>query len=266
MSRTACSGSAVESTIMALRPPVSAISMASGAAVSASCRSISLATSVEPVKQTPAMRGSAVSGAPTDGPSPGRSWSTSCRHAGLVQQRHRARGDQRRLLGRLGDHRIAGDERGRDLAGEDRQRKIPRRDADDHAARLGAGFHLRRFGRVVAQEVDRLAHLGDAVGQRLAGLARAKREELDGIRLVEVGGAPQDIRPLGDRAGRPHRLGFSRGANGGRDLGGIGLVHRADNIGRSCRIDDRTTESATGRQSSAPARRRQPAPRLFRQA
>ena len=103
MSRTACSGSAVESTIMALRPPVSAISMASGAAVSASWRSISLATSVEPVKQTPAMRGSAVSGAPTDGPSPGRSWITSSRNAGLVQQRNGARGDQRRLLGRLGD-------------------------------------------------------------------------------------------------------------------------------------------------------------------
>ena len=77
MSRTACSGSAVESTIIALRPPVSAISMASGAAVSASCFSISLATSVEPVKQTPAMRGSAVSGAPTEGPSPGKSWMTS---------------------------------------------------------------------------------------------------------------------------------------------------------------------------------------------
>jgi hypothetical protein len=33
MSRTACSGSAVESTIIALSPPVSAISIASGAAV-----------------------------------------------------------------------------------------------------------------------------------------------------------------------------------------------------------------------------------------
>ena len=77
MSRTACSGSAVESTIIAFNPPVSASSMASGAAVSASWRSIIFATSVEPVKQTPAMRGSAVSGAPTDGPSPGKSWITS---------------------------------------------------------------------------------------------------------------------------------------------------------------------------------------------
>ena len=140
MSRTACSGSAVESTIIALRPPVSAISMASGAAVSASCRSISFATSVEPVKQTPAMRGSAVSGAPTDGAVARQQLQHVCRHAGLVQQRHRSRGDQRRLLGRLGEHRVAGDQRGRDLAGEDRQRKIPGRDAGDGAARLGAGF------------------------------------------------------------------------------------------------------------------------------
>ena len=34
------------------------------------------------------------------------------RHAGVVQQRNGERGDQRRLLGRLGDHRIAGGERG----------------------------------------------------------------------------------------------------------------------------------------------------------
>ena len=51
--------------------------MASGEADLASCRSIALATSVEPVKQTPDIRWSAVSGAPTDGPSPGRSWITS---------------------------------------------------------------------------------------------------------------------------------------------------------------------------------------------
>ena len=37
-------------------------------------------------------------------------------NAGLVQQPHRGGGDQRRLLGRLGDHGIAGGERRRDLA------------------------------------------------------------------------------------------------------------------------------------------------------
>ena len=75
-SRTACSGSAVESTIMALSPPVSAISMASGCAVAAICRSIRRATSMEPVKQTPAIRGSAVSASPAV-PSPISAWTTS---------------------------------------------------------------------------------------------------------------------------------------------------------------------------------------------
>jgi hypothetical protein len=46
--------------------------MASGAAVSAYWRSIALAASVEPVKQTPAISRSATSGAPTVGLSPGR--------------------------------------------------------------------------------------------------------------------------------------------------------------------------------------------------
>ena len=73
MSRTACSGSAVESTIIALSPPVSAMSGASGARCCAIARSMRRAVSVEPVKQTPSMRGSAQSAAPTDGPSPGNS-------------------------------------------------------------------------------------------------------------------------------------------------------------------------------------------------
>ena len=51
-------------------------------------------------------------------------------------------GDQRRLLGRLGDHRVAGGQRGRDLAGEDRQREVPRADAG----------HRRPSGRCVSFE------------------------------------------------------------------------------------------------------------------
>ncbi len=77
MSRTACSGSAVESTIMALRPPVSAISGAAGPAPAASARSMRIAVCVDPVKQTPAVRLSDANGPPTVGPSPGRRARTS---------------------------------------------------------------------------------------------------------------------------------------------------------------------------------------------
>ena len=62
------------------------------------------------------------------------------RHAGRVQQLYRFEGDQRRLLGGLGHHRIAGGERAGDLAGKNRQREIPRADADENAAAAVAQF------------------------------------------------------------------------------------------------------------------------------
>ena len=76
-SRTTCSASAVESTIIALMPPVSAIKTASGLPTVASVRSIAQAVASEPVKHTPAMRGSPLKAAPTVSPSPGNSSSTS---------------------------------------------------------------------------------------------------------------------------------------------------------------------------------------------
>ena len=108
MSRTACSGSAVESTIIAFRPPVSAISMASGAAVSASCALDQLG---DVGRAGEADAGDARIGGQRRAdrrPVAGQQLEHVFRHAGLVQQRDGARGDQRRLLGRLGDHRIAG--------------------------------------------------------------------------------------------------------------------------------------------------------------
>ena len=72
-SSVTCSGSAVASTIIGLMPPVSAISGTIAASLPASVRLIARATSVEPVKATPATLASATSAAPTL-PSPG----TSC--------------------------------------------------------------------------------------------------------------------------------------------------------------------------------------------
>ena len=79
------------------------------------------------------MRGSATSAAPTVSPRPGQ----QLQRGGAARRRdgtaHRGCRDQRRLLGGLREHRVAGGERRADLADEDRQRKIPRRDADDRA-------------------------------------------------------------------------------------------------------------------------------------
>ena len=59
-------------------------------------------------------------------------------NARLVHQLDRERADQRRLPGRLGDHRIARGERRRHQAGEDRQREIPRRNGGEHPAAVEA--------------------------------------------------------------------------------------------------------------------------------
>ena len=78
-STTTCSASAEESTTIALRPPVSAMS-GRGAPRRvrrpASAFSIPRATGVEPVNTTPWTRESATSAAPTS-PAPGMSWSAS---------------------------------------------------------------------------------------------------------------------------------------------------------------------------------------------
>ena len=69
-SRITCSGSALESAIMALRPPVSAMKGTIAPRRSASARWMAQPVALEPVKATPATRGSLTSAAPT-APSPG---------------------------------------------------------------------------------------------------------------------------------------------------------------------------------------------------
>ncbi len=52
----------------------------------------------------------------------------------LVHQGDGVMRNERRLLGRLGNHRVARGKRRRDLTGKDGQGKIPRADAREHAA------------------------------------------------------------------------------------------------------------------------------------
>ncbi len=177
-------------------------------------------------------------------------------HAGGVQQLDGQMADQRGLLGGLGDHRVAGGQRGADLAEEDRQREVPRADADEHAAAVeeqliafagGAGqlFGLAeqapRHGGVVAQDVGRFADLGDRVGQALAGFAHAQRDEFAAARfellgrVLENGGAAGGGQPVptvvrGDRVGQRAVDGGGIGgrvmADGLAAVGGIGHRHR----------------------------------------
>ena len=136
-SATTCSASAEESTIIAFCPPVSAIS------------GIGWPLRRQPVGQLaldqPRDLGRAgehhgrglrrADQRRADRAVAGQELQRVCGNAGLVQDAHGLGGDQRRFLGRLGQHRVAGDQRRRDLAGEDRQREVPRADADDRAQR-----------------------------------------------------------------------------------------------------------------------------------
>ena len=83
---------------------------------------------------------------------------------------------------RLDDDRAAGGERGERAAGGDRDREVPRRRDDGQAGRLEAGVVdagqvVRALG-VVVREVDRLADLGVAFGEGLAGFGDHDLEKL----------------------------------------------------------------------------------------
>ena len=196
-SATTCSASAEESTIMRILPAGfgdQRHGLPSDPSRPASCRWISRATSVEPVNITPRTRASATS-ARADAPSPGSSCSASARHARLdAAARTASRGDQRGFLGRLGEHGIAGRQRGGDLAGEDRQRKIPRADAGHRPERAVRRIVERSRGLrgVIAQEIHRLAHFADARWRRSCRpRARSGR--------AAPASAPRTDRPRGSR-------------------------------------------------------------------
>ena len=96
-------------------------------------------------------------------------------------------GDHRRLLGRLHDDGVAGDQGGGGHAGEDRQREVPGGDDDGDAARsldgVGLAGHVavpglgqaEHLAGVVLAEVDRLGDVGVGLAPGLAALDRPPR-------------------------------------------------------------------------------------------
>ena len=167
-SATTCSASADESTIIAFWPPVSAISgigLPSGSRRLDSVLLMRRATSVEPVNITRARARIGHQRGADRFAVARQQLHRARRHAGFAQNAHGLRGDQRRLFGRLREHRVAGSERRGDLADENRQREIPRADTDHRTERAMrvVGELVANLRGVVAQEVDRLADLRDRV-------------------------------------------------------------------------------------------------------
>ncbi len=171
-----------------------------------------------------------------------------------VQQPHRGSGDQRGLLGRLGDNRVAGGEGRSDLAGEDRQREIPRRDAGKDAATMechlvalagGAGQPLGccEIGPpaqgVIAQVVDRLAHLGKCRRDRATALADDEGHQLGHMSFEEIGGAFQSGGTIARRLAVPGGCGAKCAGERSIELGGAGRDDGPDLTAPVARIEDR---------------------------
>ena len=141
------------------------------------------------------------------------------RDARLVEDLDQTQRDSGRLLRRLEQHRVAGDQRGGDHAGGDREREVPRRDHDADAERLvgvRVGFardladatsarEAERLASVVLAEVDRLAHVGVGLDDRLAGFEDLERGQLDAPRAQDRGRPEQDRRSFVPRDGAPRR-------------------------------------------------------------
>ena len=204
---------------MVLMPPVSAISGTMGPSLAASARLIRRATSVEPVKATPATR-AVRDQRRADPPVAERQMQSTARHPRLMQQLDRFEGDQRRLLGRLGDDAVAGHQRGGDLPGEDGEREIPRRNAQEHAAPaqpqqvrlagragqlLAVAEQLAALGGVIAAEIHRLAQLRDGIVERAPALHLDQMDEQAAPLLQQVGGALQNGGAFGRRGRGPAR-------------------------------------------------------------
>ena len=160
------------------------------------------------------------------------------RDAGGMQDGHHGRRRQRGLFGRLGQHRIAGRQRGGDLAAENRQREVPRADGQHHAQRALAGIVEigRHLGRVVAQKIDCFAHFGDGIRQGLAGFAHDQAQQGLAALLQQIGGALQHVGAAGGRGTGPDRGGLGGTLGGGGGFVGTGFVHMAHGIGQFGRV------------------------------
>ena len=119
-----------------------------------------------------------------------------------------------------------------DLAEEDGEREVPGRDAHPGAAaahpqhvalagragKLDRLQSLARLGGIIAAEVDRLAHLGEGVGDRLPRLLDADPHQRVALALEQVGEPLEAVGALVDASGVP-------GGEGGEGAGdhGVGL-------------------------------------------
>ncbi len=161
------------------------------------------------------------------------------RHAGAMKEQHGRGGDQRRLLGRLGEHRIAGGERGADLPDKNGQRKIPGSDARNWAEGFRTFERTPRLPGVIAAEIRRLAYFADGIGKRFTRLARGERNERGALVFEQIRGTLETGGPVGRRNGGPRHAVRRGEIDGARHISRSGLDDAADNGASVAGIGDR---------------------------
>src|SRR5690606_2465053 len=110
--------------------------------------------------------------------------------------------------------------------------EVPWTDAYDRAQRTMAvvGKVLARLHGVITEEIDSFAHLGNAVGKRLAAFARHQAYQWLDIGFHQVGAALQSSRTLGHGRGLPDGARSQRGIDSKLYVFGGGDLYVANDI------------------------------------
>ena len=213
---------------------------------------ISLPTSVEPVKATLSTSSWAARAAPAVSPKPVTTFTTPSGMPASAMSWARKQRGQRRLLGRLEHHAVARGQGRAELPRGHQQREVPRDDLADDADRLAqrvgvevGAWHVghRDVDRValdlggpaghVVEQVRRQRHVRAARhADRLAVVERLELGELLGVLEDEVADLPDEAASLGRRHAAPRAAfeGVTRGADRPVDVFGISLGHVGEGL------------------------------------
>src|SRR5262249_44868152 len=170
----------------------------------------------------------------------------SRRDACFLEHLHKQGTADDRLLGRLHDHCVSGNNSGRRHAAENCDRKIPWRDYERHTARpvmmitFFPGNLLREFRapesphllRVKPTKIDRLADVGVGFGPWLPDFENFYCREFVASALQDVGRALQQLRPLFKRGPPPFFESSPRSFNGALGFVDPSFRSVADNLAR----------------------------------
>ena len=136
-----------------------------------------------------------------------------------MQQFYRLIGNQRRLVGWLGQNRIAGGQGGRDLPRENRQWEVPRADTGEHPRR----WRTWRIGPIIAQKINGLAQLCDLIQRCFSSLTGQECKEGTIVFFKQICGFGQYL-TTGFGISLPRRgmgqRGFDISVRGAGDLSG----------------------------------------------